>query len=105
MHLMCTLQAVCTSACAHVAKDACLVCLPQVLTPKQFGKAVVQSYPFFLDGTTLVDLLASDVQLQPSVNLGSLPQVILIVVIRMLRNWFCRCLLRNRGTCRSALCF
>lgn len=46
-----------------------------MLSPKQFGKAVMHSYPFFVDGTQLVELLASDAQLQPGVNLTSLPQV------------------------------
>ena len=49
--------------------------LPQVLTPKQFGKAVVQSYPFYLDGTVLVELLATDGQTQHSVPPGPLPPV------------------------------
>lgn len=45
----------------------------KVLTPKQFGKAVVQSYPFYLDGTVLVELLATDGQTQNHVPPIPLP--------------------------------
>ena len=46
-----------------------------MLTPKQFGKAVVQSYPFYLDGTVLVELLATDGQPQNHVQPVPLPPV------------------------------
>jgi hypothetical protein len=46
-----------------------------VLTPKQFGRAVVQSYPFYLDGAVLVELLATDGQGPPGAPPASLPPV------------------------------
>ena len=37
----------------------------QVLTPLQFGRAAVQSYPFYVDGLAIADLLSSDGKLSP----------------------------------------
>lgn len=52
-----------------------------MLTPKQFGKAAVQSFPFFVDGNALLDsLLAFEAQPQPGATPASLPQVLLILM-------------------------
>ncbi len=62
------------SGCALLDADAAAtVRASQVLTPQQFGRAAVQSFPFFVDGQALVNKLASEGALGPGI--GSLAQV------------------------------
>lgn len=64
------------SGCALLHADAAAtVRASQVLTPQQFGRAAVQSFPFFVDGQALVNKLAWEGALRPGPGIGSLAQV------------------------------
>ena len=45
--------------CKALGTDSCPVLLFQVLTPKQFAKAAVHSYPFFPNANMIANLAAS----------------------------------------------